>query len=195
MPTLPPKITKAIRILAGTGVSAGVIWLFLKDVQLGEVANSLKMADPIFVIPMIGIFFLRYWLRALRWSVLVQHLREITPRLALPRVIFAQASNVVLPFQLGYVVMVQISSRKFQLGRRELFGAEIIERIMDGFVFSLMLALALATLTIGSGFTGLTIFMLFGTTTGLSLVWFFTRPQILAKKPGLGLSRYLFRLL
>ena len=68
MPTLPPKITKAIRILAGTGVSAGVIWLFLKDVQLGEVANSLKMAEPIFVIPMIGIFFLRYWITALRCS-------------------------------------------------------------------------------------------------------------------------------
>ena len=195
MPTLPPKISKVIRILAGTGVSAGVIWLFLKDVQLGEVANSLKMADPIFVIPMIGIFFLRYWLRALRWSVLVQHLRKISPRLALPRVIFAQASNVVLPFQLGYVVMVQISSRKFQLGRRELFGAEIIERIMDGFIFSLMLTLALATLAIGAGFTGLTIFMLFGTSTGLFLTWFFTRSQILGKPPGVGISRHLFKFL
>ena len=48
MPSLPPKITKVIRILAGAGISAGLIWLFLKDVQLGEVANSLKMADPIF---------------------------------------------------------------------------------------------------------------------------------------------------
>ena len=195
MPKLPSNITKPLRVLAGAAISAGLIWVFLKDVQLGEVANSLKMADPIFVIPMIGIFFLRYWLRALRWSVLVQHLRKIRPRLALPRVIFAQASNIMLPFQLGYVVMVQISSRKFQLGRRELFGAEIIERIMDGFVFSLMLALALATLAIGNGFTGLTIFMLFGTTTGLCLVWFFTRPQILKKKPGTGLSKHLFRFL
>ena len=195
MPKLPSNITKPLRVLAGAAISAGLIWVFLKDVQLGEVANSLKMADPIFIIPMIGIFFLRYWLRALRWSVLVQHLRKIRPRLALPRVIFAQASNIVLPFQLGYVVMVQISSRKFQLGRRELFGAEIIERIMDGFVFSLMLALALATLAIGNGFTGLTIFMLFGTTTGLCLAWFFTRPQILKKKPGAGLSKHLFRLL
>ena len=195
MPKLSPSITKALRALAGAAISIGLLWLFLKDVQLGEVANSLKMANPIFVIPMIGIFFLRYWLRAVRWSVLVQHLRKISPRLALPRVIFAQASNVVLPFQLGYLIMVQISSRKFQLGRRELFGAEIIERIMDGFIFSLMLTLALATLAIGIGFTGLTIFMLFGTSTGLFLVWFFTRPQILGQKPGVGLSKHLFRLL
>ena len=74
MPKLASNITKPLRVLAGAAISAGLIWVFLKDVHLGEVANSLKMADPIFIIPMIGIFFLRYWLRALRWSVLVQHL-------------------------------------------------------------------------------------------------------------------------
>ena len=47
MPKLPPSITKALRALAGAAISIGLLWLFLKDVQLGEVANSLKMANAL----------------------------------------------------------------------------------------------------------------------------------------------------
>ena len=48
---------------------------------------------------------------------------------------------------------------------------------MDGFVFALLMAVAIATLTIGNSFTGLGAFMLFGTPAGIGLAWFLTRDR------------------
>jgi uncharacterized protein (TIRG00374 family) len=142
---------------------------------LDDVGSTLRKGNPIYLPGIAALYVLRYWLRSLRWHVLVAHLRDVSPWQALPRVLLSQAANLVLPFQLGYGLMVQISAERFRLGRSQLLGAEAIERMMDGLVFALFLALALATLSIGEGFTGLTAFLLFGTFTGLGLAWFFTR--------------------
>ena len=164
-----------------------MVWLLLRDVDLGEVGATLGDADARYLLPIAFVFFARYWLRALRWKILVSHLKVIATRRALPRVILGQAANLTLPFGLGYVLLVQVTAKKFHIGRRELFGAEAIERMMDGFVFALLLALALVTITIGSGFTGLTAFMLFGAPAGLVLAWLATRRhgRPSAERPGL----------
>ncbi len=166
-----------LRLALGIGVSLVLVWLLLRDVNLGEVGRTLQHADVRFLPPIALVFFTRYWLRAHRWRILVQHLRVISTRHAFPRVVLGQAANMALPFGLGYVLTIQVTAKKFRIGRLELFGAEAIERIMDGFVFALLLALALATLTIGDSFTGLTAFMLFGTPAGLAIAWFVTRDR------------------
>ena len=169
------RIAKPLQLVVGMGVSLFLVWLLLRDVNLGDVGRTVQKADVRYLVPIAFVFFARYWLRALRWRILVEHLKSVTTRRAFPRVILGQAANMALPFGLGYVLMIQVTARKFGIGRLELLGAEALERIMDGFVFALLIALALATLTIGSGFTGLGAFMLFGTPAGLALAWFATR--------------------
>lgn len=171
------RLGKPLRLAVGVAISLVLVWLLLRDVNLGDVGRTLQKADLRFLAPIALVFFTRYWLRAVRWKVLVEHLKEVTTRRALPRVILGQAANMALPFGLGYVLMIQVTARKFGIGRLELLGAEALERIMDGFVFALLMALAIATLTIGDGFTGLGAFMLFGTPAGLALAWFLTRPR------------------
>ncbi len=171
------RFSRPLRLAVGLAVSLFLVWLLLRDVNLGDVARTLQRADLRFLVPIVLVFMTRYWLRAVRWRVLVEHLKDVTTRRAFPRVVLGQAANMVLPFGLGYVVMIQVTARKFGIGRLELLGAEALERIMDGFVFALLMALAIATLTIGDGFTGLGAFMLFGTPAGLAIAWFATRKQ------------------
>ena len=173
----PGRLAKPLRVAVGIAISLFLVWLLLRDVHLGDVGRTLAKADVRFLVPIGLVFFTRYWLRALRWKILVEHLKAVTTRRAFPRVILGQAANMALPFGLGYVLMIQVTARKFGIGRLELLGAEALERIMDGFVFALLLALALATLTIGNSFTGLGAFMLFGTPAGLILAWFVTRKR------------------
>ncbi len=173
----PGRLAKPLRVAVGIAISLFLVWLLLRDVHLGDVGRTLAKADLRFLVPIGLVFFTRYWLRALRWKILVEHLKAVTTRRAFPRVILGQAANMALPFGLGYVLMIQVTARKFGIGRLELLGAEALERIMDGFVFALLLALALATLTIGNSFTGLGAFMLFGTPAGLILAWFVTRKR------------------
>ncbi len=171
------RLAQPLRILLGVAVSLLLLWLLLRDVSLAEVGSTLQRADPRFLPPIALVFFTRYWLRAHRWRILVGHLRAVTARRALPRVVLGQAANMALPFGLGYVLTIQLTARKFGIGRPQLFGAEAVERMMDGLVFALLLALALATLAIGDGFTGLTAFMLVGAPAGLALAWFATRER------------------
>lgn len=176
MPALG-RLARPLRILLGVAVSLLLVWLLLRDVSLAEVGRTLQRADPRFLPPIALVFLTRYWLRAHRWRILVGHLRAVTARRALPRVVLGQAANMALPFGLGYVLTIQVTARKFGIGRLQLFGAEAVERMMDGLVFALLLALALATLAIGDGFTGLTAFMLVGTPAGLALAWLATRER------------------
>tara|TARA_B100001123_G_scaffold399371_1_gene484311 strand:+ start:1414 stop:2424 length:1011 start_codon:yes stop_codon:yes gene_type:complete len=168
-------LAKPIRLAIGIAISLLLVWLLLRDVNLGDMARTLEKADLRFLFPIVLIFVTRYWLRAIRWKILVEHLSAVTTRRAFPRVILGQAANMALPFGLGYVLMIQVTAKKFGIGRTELLGAEALERIMDGFVFALLMAIALATLTIGDSFTGLAAFMLFGTPAGIALAWFATR--------------------
>ena len=171
------RLGKPIRIAIGIAISLFLVWLLLRDVHLGDVGRTLAKADARYLIPIALVFFTRYWLRAIRWKILVEHLKAVTTRRAFPRVILGQAANMALPFGLGYVLMIQVTARKFGIGRLELLGAEALERVMDGFVFALLMAVAIATLTIGDSFTGLGAFMLFGTPAGIGLAWFVTRDR------------------
>lgn len=164
------------RILLGTAATAAFIWLLLRDVHLGEVARTLARANPVFVPAILAVYLFRFWLRSLRWSALVSHLRRVEPMAALPRVVLSQGANLVLPFQLGYGVMIQISAERFRLSRSHLLGAEAIERLMDGITFAAFLALAIPFLPVGDAFLGLAAFMVFGTATGAVLAYVASAP-------------------
>jgi uncharacterized membrane protein YbhN (UPF0104 family) len=163
------------RYLLAIGLTAGALWLLLRGVNLLLVAHTIVHARLRYLAPLLGLCVLRYWLRAVRWRVLVGQIRAVTLACSFSRVILSQAADRVLPFQLGYLVTVQITSVKFQIGRFQLFGADLTERMMDGSVFALFLALAVTALSVGRVFTGLAAFMLVGTSTGFMLAWLATR--------------------
>ncbi len=191
--TIWRQVMHPLSYVAGAGLTALLIWLLLRRVDFHEVGQALRRADLRYLPPIALLFALRYWLRAVRWRTLVRHIRPVSARDALPRVLLSQSANTVLPFQLGYALMVQIAAEKFRIGRAQLFGAEAIERMMDGLIYALFLALALATLSIGDSFTGLTAFMLFGTFTGFALAWWFTRHPVERLADGASLPAQLLR--
>jgi uncharacterized membrane protein YbhN (UPF0104 family) len=167
-----------VQYAGGIAVTLLLAWLLVREVDFGEVWLTIRRARWYYLAPIAAAFALRYWLRAVRWRALVRHIRPVRARDALPRVVLSQAANIVLPFQLGYALMVQVAAEKFGIGRAQLLGSEALERLMDGAVFALFLALSLMTLSPGAGFTGLTVFMLLGTGTGLVLAWWFTREPL-----------------
>lgn len=158
-------------------VSLALLWLTLATVDFGQVGRTLGNANLLYLPPIAGTFAVQYCLIAVRWQQLVRHIRPVSLRDALPRVLLASSATAVLPFLLDQLLMVQISARAFGIGRAELSGAEFIARLMEGFVYALFLLAAILLLPVGPAFVGLALFMLFGTTTGFALVLWLTRPQ------------------
>ncbi|MCS7296561.1 MAG: lysylphosphatidylglycerol synthase transmembrane domain-containing protein [Chloroflexota bacterium] len=165
-----------VRVLLGVGATGAFVWLILRDVHIGEVGRALASANLAFLPEIAAVYVVRFWLRALRWRVLVAHIKPVSVRDALPRVVLSQGANLVLPFQLGYGVMIQISARKFGMSRLHLLGAEAVERLMDGVTFAVFLGVTMAFLPIGAAFRGLTVFMLVGTALGVLLASEAARP-------------------
>lgn len=168
---------RCARIAVGLGATGAFAWLLLRDVRVAEVGEALARANVAYLPEVAVVFLARYWLRALRWRALVAHLRKVSVLEALPRVVLAQGANLVLPFQLGYGVMIQVSARKFGVSRLHLLGAEAVERLLDGVTFALFLAATMAFVPLGPAFTALTMFMLVGTTVGVILAVEIARPS------------------
>lgn len=169
LPRPPTWARQTLKYGAGLGVTGFFVWLFIKDVAFVDVWRAMRRADLRLLPAVAGVFLLSYWLQAWRWHHLVRHLTDVSTSAAFPRVLLSHSAGMLLPFQLGQVLMVQISAEKFGLDRARLFGAEAISRMMDGLVFALFLAAALVLLPLGSGFTALAIFMLVGTALGFAL--------------------------
>ncbi|HZU75502.1 MAG TPA: lysylphosphatidylglycerol synthase transmembrane domain-containing protein [Dehalococcoidia bacterium] len=184
---LPHWLIQALKYGAGLGVTALLAWLFVRDIDLREVWRTMRGANLLLLAPVAAAFLLSYWLQAWRWHHLVRHLRDVSTGAAFPRVLLAHSAGMLLPFQLGQVLMVQISAEKFELDRSRLAGAEFVSRLMDGLVFALFLVVGLALLPIGSAFVGLTIFMLVGTLTGLALAFWASHehPHVLERNKDL----------
>lgn len=165
------------RLLVGAALTVVFIVLLLRTVDLADVGETIADADPLYLLPIAGVYALRFWLRAYRWHHLVRHLKPIPTRQALPRVILSQSANAILPFQLGYVVMVQITAEKFGFKRATLFGAEAIERMLDGAAFAVFLVIGAIFLDVGAWFIALAAFMGFGVPAGFALAWFLSGRQ------------------
>jgi uncharacterized protein (TIRG00374 family) len=160
------------RLLIGIALTVVFIVLLLRTVDLADVGHTIADADPWYLLPIAAVYALRFWLRAFRWRHLVRHLKPIPTREALPRVILSQSVNAILPFQLGYIVMVQISAAYWGFKRSTLFGAEAVERMMDGLAFAVFLILGAVFLDVGAWFVALAAFMGFGVMSGFLLAWY-----------------------
>ncbi len=156
-------------------VSVALLWITLATVDFGQIGRTFSHANPLYLPPIAATFAVQYWLIAVRWQQLVRHLRPVSLRAALPRVLIASSARAVAPFLLDQLLMVQISARAFGIGRAELSGAEFISRLMEGFVYALFLLATILVLPVGPAFVGLAAFMLFGTIAGFALVFWLTR--------------------
>jgi len=175
------RFSRLSQLVATLLVSLALLWLTLHTVDFGEVGRTFRHANLLYLAPIVATFAVQYWLIAVRWQQLVRHIRPVSIRDALPRVLVASSATAVLPFLLDQLLMVQISARAFGIGRAELSGAEFISRLMEGFVYALFLLATILLLPVGPAFVGLALFMLFGTTTGFALVLWLTRPRALSQ--------------
>lgn len=175
---LSRRLSRLGQLAATLMVSLALLWLALGTVDFGQVGRTFRNAHLLYLAPIAATFAVQYWLIAVRWQQLVRHIRPVSLRDALPRVLVASSARAVLPFLLDQLLMVQISARAFGIGRAELSGAEFISRLMEGFVYALFLLATILLLPVGPAFVGLAAFMLFGTITGFALVYWLTRPRM-----------------
>jgi hypothetical protein len=127
------------KVWIGVAVSAVLLWVAVRGVSLDEVVEQLRQVRPVWLAPVLASIFVRFWLTAVRWQLLLRPVKLVGLHRLFAITMIGFMANNVLPARLGEFV------RAYALGRAEAlppslpFATIVIERIFDGFTLLLFL--------------------------------------------------------
>lgn len=126
------KLTKKkIIFTAGIIISIVCSWLFIRKVEWGSLGGALKDANYIYVIPVIIIILSTFYLRAVRWSILITPVKKVPLGNLLSATMIGFMANNVLPARMGEVIKPIMIGKKENIKFSAAFATVVMERIFD----------------------------------------------------------------
>ena len=135
---------------AAIGVAISIVALFIvgRSVDVAAAWETLKTADPRWIVALLAFVVLDVLLRALRWRVLLSPLAAVPYGTALASLLVGYLANNVLPARLGEVVRSHDLGTRTGLSRSMILGTIVIERIVDTMVVVSIAAVAILVLSV-----------------------------------------------
>lgn len=131
-------------LVVGFLLGVTFLWVALRKTNFREVGETLANASFWVVAPFLATLVLLYWIRAVRWSILLGPLREgIKGRDVFPAVMIGFASNIALPPPSSELVRMFIISRQLDLKNTAVLATIALERVFDFLGIVLLLGFAL----------------------------------------------------
>ena len=91
----------------------------------------------------LALLFLFFWLKAVRWRLLLSPLREFRTQEVVPPLMIGFMGNNVLPAHLGELIRVYVLGRQFTLSKAAVLSSVILERILDMLVILIFVGMGL----------------------------------------------------
>jgi glycosyltransferase 2 family protein len=139
-----------IRAWIGILVSVAFLALLFWRVDRSEVLEALRGVEVVWFLPAAVLLAAALWVRAMRWRTILRPSIEISTADAGSLVIIGYAANNVLPMRTGEVVRALLLRRRHGGSSMTALGTIVAERIFDGLVLALLLAITIGA----SGGTG-----------------------------------------
>jgi len=122
---------KKFLLYAGIPLSLLFLWLALKDVSFAQVSLAFANAKLYLIAPMLLCLACFYWLKAIRWSVILSPRHSISSKQLTPSMMAGAAGNNLLPAHAGELVRVYFSASQFKLSNTMVLASLVVERLMD----------------------------------------------------------------
>ncbi|MFQ6026783.1 MAG: lysylphosphatidylglycerol synthase transmembrane domain-containing protein [Dehalococcoidia bacterium] len=137
------------RFWLGIGFSVFLLAMFLFTIDLGRMAEALANANYVFLIPGIAMYLLSMLCRALRWRVLLEHLKPISVTRLFPAVIVGYMANSLLPMRLGELVRCYYLGQREDISKTSTFATILSERVLDALTLILIIGVMAAFVPLG----------------------------------------------
>ena len=131
------------KLWVGLAISAVFIYVALREVSLAEVWAVIRSADFLPLGGVIIITFLQYVIRAWRWKILLEPIKNTLFLNRLHAVLIGFAANCVLPARLGEFIRANYLGHSENISGSSSFATLIVERLFDGFTLLLILFIGL----------------------------------------------------
>jgi len=130
-----------VRTIIVLALAAGLIALFLRNVDLGRVVAEILHARPEWLALSLATTFANLVIRALRWQYLLEPLGATTFANVFRATAVGSAANNLLPARAGEVIRPYFLARHEQMSATGAFATIIVERLLDTMTVLVLLAL------------------------------------------------------
>lgn len=127
----------------GAAISAFFLFLAFRGQNPQTVWETLQQVDLWWLLPAIGAFAIGVWLRALRWSVLLEPVQPLTGTEVTPVVLAGYTANNILPLRTGEIVRAYLLNGRYGVRKTAALATIAIERLLDGLTMLGFLLLAM----------------------------------------------------
>jgi len=162
---------RLVRFVVGLAVSALFLALLLRQVDGDELAESVRGISWGWIGAALGFFAVSIWVRAQRWAAILRPIVALRPTEAASLMTIGLAANNVLPARTGEIVRAVLLKRQRGVSGFAVLATILVERILDGLVLALFLAVTIAlaggtnvlrvfALLVGGAFVALTLLIM-----------------------------------
>ena len=122
---------KKMLLIVGLMVSIICSWLFVRKIEWSSLGVAFSEAKYIFIFPTIIIMFVSFYIRAIRWEVLLSPIKKVSVLNLFSVSMIGFMANNVLPARLGEIIRPIMIARKEKIGVSTSFATIAIERVFD----------------------------------------------------------------
>ena len=123
------------RELVSTIIPVALIAFFARNVNWGEAITALRGSDPLYVLAALGVYYLSFPVRAVRWARLLREGgHHIEGRDLLRILMLGWFVNCLVPAKLGDLYRSYLVKRRFGISLSRTVGVVVAERLLDLFV-------------------------------------------------------------
>jgi uncharacterized protein (TIRG00374 family) len=136
--------SRSWQLLLGLALGVGLLLFALRGVDLHALWYALAHANYWLLAPIIGLTLLAFYVRAVRWGVLLRTVKAAIPAGNLfSATMIGFAANNLLPARLGEFIRAWAIGRSERISRSAAFATVVVERIVDVFALLFFFCLAL----------------------------------------------------
>ncbi len=103
----------------------------LWGIDLDQIASSFERANYWTLPVMLVLLFVFFWLKALRWRMFLEPIKNLTASQVTPAMMIGFMGNNILPAHLGEFLRVYVLSRQFQIPKTTVLSTVVLERLFD----------------------------------------------------------------
>jgi uncharacterized protein (TIRG00374 family) len=130
------------RLLAGVLLGAFFLFLSLRQVDFGVIAENLRRAEYGYFIPFTAVILATLWFRALRWGYLLRPIQAVPARRLLSPLCIGLMGNFIFPARAGEFIRAYLLGRREGISKSAAFATVVVERLFDGLAIISFLGLA-----------------------------------------------------
>lgn len=135
------------RFWFGLVISLGFLAYFLYRTDFGEMVDAFESADYVLAFATVPLYFVGFWIRTMRWRLLMSPVSDVSTRRLYPVVLIGLMANNVMPARVGELVRAYLVGEREKVSKSAALGTIAVDRVFDG----LTLVAILAAVTIFSG--------------------------------------------